>query len=42
LIELGISKDALEKNISLAREKGIRIPTFAHMKIPAESLGIQE
>ncbi|MDR1638335.1 MAG: pyridoxal-phosphate dependent enzyme, partial [Clostridiales bacterium] len=42
MIELGISKDALEKNISLAREKGIRIPTFAHMKNPAGSVGIQE
>ncbi len=34
MIDLSIKKDALERNIAIAREKGITIPTFAQMKDP--------
>ncbi len=34
MIDLTINKDALGRNISIARENGITIPTFAQMKDP--------
>jgi cysteine synthase len=37
LIDLSIRKEILDKNISLAREKGVAIPTFKHMKNPGSA-----
>jgi cysteine synthase len=34
LIDLTINREALEKNISLAKERGIRIPAFKQLKNP--------